>query len=590
MSGRNQLERLSSTGQLLGMAMVIAVSLLAGDPLSAQTAAPAPPSAPPAAATPPAALPASTASSTAAMPLGEDFTKAVFFGKKFADMRDYAAAYQQFAKADSLQPDQAPVLYDMAVVLARSGRYSEAQSKADRYLQLFPNGAERAMVAKLQLELEFQRELQKKRQADQDYGELFARGKFLYSKNDLEGALKQFQDAEQRKPTDAAAVFNQAVVYEKMADFTHAAERFHRYEELDSDSSQKTVTDQRILSIESEISDMKAKIICPFCGLRLLIGQLWCPRCWHGPYLTSTAAWSSRPCVEGASATRVTYYADGRFARNDVLPCLFNGTMLEALRYSAARQRAVQEARKAEGWMYTGDIIQGWKDKLGNEVRFAQGPDYLEKSVTSAGDILLYAAHKATDSTLWLLDREDVLIEGQKYTNRYTFDAQNRLTQQQTQYQNTAACNHLISSTADYNYQSDVLSSVRITGGYDGYTTEGLPHTSWQTTVMYAYDASNRAIKEDLAVAAFDKTYTTKPYGAQRNEIQKIYPSVRYKRPMENMMRSGDLCGTAGSTRLGNQIDLRPFYAISPNLAIALGFGVTRASVTFTYPDSYKLH
>ena len=558
------------------MALAMAIGLVAGSSLRAQT----PPS--PAAAAP-------SAHGTAAMPFSEDFTKAVFFGKKFADMRDYAAAYQQFAKADALQPDQAPVLYDMAVVLARSGRYSEAQSKADRYLQLYPNGPEHALMSKLQLELEFQRELQKKRQADQDYAELFGRGKFLYAKNDLEGALKQFQDAEQRKPTDAAAVFNQAVVYEKMADFTRAAERFHRYEELDSDAAQKTVTDQRILGLESEIGDMKTKIVCPFCGLRLLIGQLWCPRCWHGPYLTSTSVWNSRPCVDGATATRAIYYADGRFARNDVLPCLFSGTMLEALRYTAARQHAVQDARKAEGWSYTGDIIQGWKDKLGNEIRLVQGPDYLEKTVTSAGDILLYAAHKSGDSNLWFLDREDLLIDNQKYTNHYTFDSQNRIAQQQVAYQNTAGCNHLINSTADFVYQNDALTSVKISGGYDGYTTEGLPHTSWQATATYTYDAAGRAVKEDLAMTAFDKTYTTKPYGKQRDEIQKIYPSVRYKRPMENMMRTGDLCGAAGSTTLGNQVDLRPFYAISPNLAIALGFGVTRASVTFTYPDAYKV-
>ena len=287
MNGPQQVRpALSTSARNLATVLAVAIALVAGNPLRAQTpAAPAPSPAAPAAQTTPAQPPSThttaPAASSAAMPFGEEFTKAVFFGKKFADMKDYAAAYQQFAKADALQPDQAPVLYDMAVVLARSGRYSEAQSKADRYLQLYPSGPEHALVSKLQLELEFQRELQKKRQADQDYAALFGRGKFLYAKNDLEGALKQFQDAEQRKPTDAAAVFNEAVVYEKMADFTRAAERFHRYEELEGDSTQKTATDQRILGIESEIGDMKTKLVCPFCGLRFFIGQLWCPRCWQ---------------------------------------------------------------------------------------------------------------------------------------------------------------------------------------------------------------------------------------------------------------------------------------------------------------------
>src|SRR2546423_10958991 len=82
----------------------------------------------------------------AAMPYSEEFAKAVFFGKKFADMKDYTAAYQQFAKADSLQPDVPGVLYDMAALRAKAGRYSEAQAKVDRYNQLFPAGAEKALV------------------------------------------------------------------------------------------------------------------------------------------------------------------------------------------------------------------------------------------------------------------------------------------------------------------------------------------------------------------------------------------------------------------------------------------------------------
>ncbi len=80
----------------------------------------------------------------------EEFTKAVFFGRKFFEMKDYASAYDQFAKADALQPDNPGVLYDMAVLLAKSSRYSEAQTKVDRYLQLFPAGTEKPLVSKLE--------------------------------------------------------------------------------------------------------------------------------------------------------------------------------------------------------------------------------------------------------------------------------------------------------------------------------------------------------------------------------------------------------------------------------------------------------
>jgi Flp pilus assembly protein TadD len=511
----------------------------------------------------------------------DEFGRAVYFAKKFADLKDYAAAYEQFAKADALQPDQPGVLYNMGVLLARAGRYSEAQAKVDRYNKLFPAGAEKPLVTNLQFELDFQRELQKKRQADADYTELFTRGRFLYGKNDLEGARKLFEEAEQKRPADAAPIFNEGVIYEKQGDFAHAAERFHRYEDFLNDADEKAAVDQRLLLLESEMEDMKTKIVCPFCGLRLAIGTTWCHRCWHGPYLANSATWNSRPCVDGASATRATYYADDRFARNETLPCLWNGTMLDALRYTPAKQKAIQQARKSEGWTYTGDVIQG----LGDQARYVQGADYLEKIVAPAGgEILQFAAHKGGAG--WLLDREDSIIDGQKYTSHYTFDAQNRIARQQIEYQNAAACGHLISMTADYGYGGDALTAVKIQGGYDGFAAEGSPRVDWSAIIACTFDAASRVAKEELAVTMMTKTYTAKPIGATREELSRVYPNMRVRKPLENAQR-GDYCATAGTLLLGNAIDLRPFYAISPNLAMQLPFGVTKASVTFTYPDSF---
>jgi tetratricopeptide (TPR) repeat protein len=529
-----------------------------------------PPAPPPA----PATAPAQT----------EEFTKAVFFGKKFFDMHDYASAYDQFAKADALQPDTPAVLYDMAAVLAKAGRYGEAQTKVDRYMQLFPNGAERATVQKLQLELEFQRELQKKRQADESYVELFNRGKFLYTKNDYDGALKVFQDAEQQRPNDAAAIFNEAVIYEKTGDLAKAAERFHRYGDIETDADAKAAVEQRLLVIESELDDMKTKIVCLFCGLKLPAGSTWCPRCWHGPYLTSSAIWSSRPCVDGATAIRATSFSDGRFNKNETLPCLFGAPLREAVRYSPSRQRAIQDARKAEGWTYSGDVIQA----LGDRVRYMQGADYLEKVIApSTGELLTFAAHAAGDAG-WLLDREDLIIDGQKYTARYTFDAGNRIAQEQVDYQNVNACDHLISMTADYTYNGDALQSAKIHGGYEGFVPEGSPHVDWDANVVYVYDANGRLVKEDLTVVSMTKKYAQKPSGSWREDIGKFY-SMRARQPVENVMRVGDLCGTNGTFFLGNPIDLRPFYAMSPNLTMQIPGGVTKATVSFTYPDSYRI-
>jgi Flp pilus assembly protein TadD len=517
----------------------------------------------------------------------DEFAKSVFFGKKFFEMTDYTSAYQQFAKADQLQPDRPGVLYDMAMLLARAGRYSEAQAKVDRYNQLFPAGAEKPLVAKLQLELEFQRELQKKRQADAEYGELFTRGRFLYARNDLTAALKLFQDAEQRRPNDPAAVFNQGVIFEKLGDFARAEERFHRYEDFINDADEKTGVDQRLLVLESEIDDMKTKIVCSFCGHRLAIGTMWCPHCWHGPYITASSISNTRPCVDGASATRATYYAGDRFAKNENLQCLFGGTMLDAIRYTPARQKAVQDARRAEGWTYSGEVLQAWSDKQGNQIRYVHGADYLEKIVSpSGGEILQFAAHKSDAG--WLLDREDMIIDGQKYTSRYTFDAQNRIVVQTVEYQNAAACGHVINMTGDYVYAGDALTSIRIAGAYRGYVAEGAPQVDWQAAITYTYDPQARVTKEDLAVTALTKTYTKKPNGALRDELSRLYPGWHANRPVDNVLRV-DRCALSGTTTIGNAIDLRPFYALAPDLAMQLPFGVTRASVTLTYPDSFKV-
>ncbi|MFP5247146.1 MAG: tetratricopeptide repeat protein, partial [Thermoanaerobaculia bacterium] len=301
----------------------------------------------------------------------EEFNRAVYFGKKFAEREDYASAYEHLAKADALKPDQPAVLYNMGVVLARAGRYSEAQVKVDRYLQLFPDGPEKANVTKLQLELEFQRELQKKKQTDQEYVDLLNRAKFLYGRVELADALKLYQQAEQLRPTDPAPVFNQALIYEKQLDYPKAIERFRRYAELEADLQAKASIDERVYELQREVNDMQTKIVCSFCGRKLPAEATWCERCWHGPYLVKSAVWNSRPCRDGASATRATYFSDGRFNRNDVLPCLYKGaSLLESLRYSPSRQKDIQNARKAEGWTYAGDVLQGWADKAGNSIRF----------------------------------------------------------------------------------------------------------------------------------------------------------------------------------------------------------------------------
>lgn len=540
---------------------------------------------PPPAALPPAAPPTAVTDATV-----EEFEKAAFFGKKFFDLKEYGSAFDQFAKAEAIRPDHPAVLYNMALVLAKAGRFAEAQVRVDRYNQLYPAGVEKPLVTKLQYELEFQRELEKTRQANQDYVELFNRGKYHYGRNDLDAALKTFQEAEQRRPNDPAAAFNQGVVYEKKGDLAKAVERFRRYAELELDPQLKANVDQRIYALDTEIGDMRTKLVCSFCGHRIAEGSTWCHRCWRGPYTASSPVWNSRPCVEGATATRSTFFLDNRLHKNDALTCMIpGGTMREALRYSPTLQRSIQDARKAEGWTYQGEVIQGWADRQGNQVRYIQGPDHLERIVsTSTGETLDFESHAGPNGRR-LLDREDIVIDGQKYTSRYTFDAEGRIASQTVTYRNTAACNHLISMTANFTYDNDRLASATIDGGYDGFPAEGAPSTKWQVTVAYNYDPAGRLVKEDLTLASFQKTYAQRAHGQLREEVTRMYVTMRPKRPIESAIRLGDLCATSGNQLLSNLIDLRPFYTMSPNLAIALPLGVTRASVAFTYPESFAV-
>lgn len=510
----------------------------------------------------------------------EEFKKAMYFAKSFFEMSQFADAYEYFVRADAIQPDQPTVLYDMALVLAKTGRYSEAQVKVDRYKQLYPAGAERSLVDQLQLKLEFQRELQRKRQENQEYTDLFTKGRFLYGKNDLDAALKLFQEAEQRRASEPAALYDQGLVYEKLGDFARAAERYRRYLELETDSEQKGTLDQHIVNLEGELEEMGTKLVCSFCGHRIERGATWCHRCWHGPYTTAPA--SAQACVPGSSATRALFFAGDRFFRNETLSCVVGGPIGEALRYSPSRQRSIQDARKAEGWIFNGEIIQGWRGRDGEEIRYAQGAEYLERIDSPAtGEILTFSAHKL--GTQWALDREETLIDGQKFVSRYTFDGNGHIQQQEVEFQNASGCNHLVSMTADFTWQGDRMTAATIRGGYDGFVTEGSPRTDWQVNVVNAFDDAGRIAKEDLVVATFTKTYAAKPQGPERDVVNTLYPSMRVRKPMTDMIRTGDLCGVSNGRTLSNAIDLRPFMVAMPDLAMALPNGVAHVTVTHVY-------
>jgi Tfp pilus assembly protein PilF len=525
---------------------------------------------------PPAPAPAATK---------DEIERDLYIAANFFSMGDYPSAYERLTRAESLAAEHPGILYNMAVVLAKLQRYSESQARIDRYRQLFPEGAESDLLKQLEFALDFQRELQKKRQEDSNYMELFNRGKFLVMKGEFDEAMKIYQQAESQRPEDPAIAYNQAIAFEKRGEFRKATERLRRYLELQQGADDKSAIDAKIFALETEINDMQTKIVCPYCGHKLDSAATWCHRCWHGPYYVDSARWNSRACD---SATRTTLWSDGRVARNEDLPCSLKGkTWREALRYTPTKQRAIQAARKAEGWTYSGDVLQSWADAQGNQVQLDQG-DYLRRWASNAtGEILDYEARKGPKG-VWLLDREDLMIEGVRFQKFYTFDEQGRISQERVAYQNAAACNHLIAVTADYMWDKSEVASVRFRSYYDGYAVEGSPQVEWIGNLNFLYDASGKVEKEDFIVASAQKTYTQRPVGAMRDEVGRLYAGMRVKKPTD-ILRRGDLCFSAGSMLLGNPIDLRPFYTISPNSSAVLQFGSTQMTIAFTYPVGFAI-
>lgn len=516
----------------------------------------------------------------------DDFGRAITFGSKFFSIGEFGSALEQFSRADAILPNHPGVLFNTALALARLGRYSDAQQKLDTYRQLYPAGAEIDKVKALQMELDFERELQRKQQENQSYVEFFNRAKFAYDRGDYAAAARLFSEAEQQRPDDAAAVFNQALAFEAAGDYQRAVERLRKYQAI-AGAAHKSDVDQKIFMLESEINDVHSSIVCSFCGYKLAKGSLWCPRCWHGPYAITSGVFNTRTCGPAAATTRTTYYANNRVEKNEDLQCLLkNGPLPEEIRYSRAKQRAIQQARRDQGWIYAGDVLDSFKDKDGNVIRLVQG-ESLEKLLNvTTGEVFAFSGRQSGGK--WFLDSEEFSIDGQKFVKHYTYDANGRIATETVRYQNKQACGHVIQAVATYNYVGDRPMTVALKGGYQGYETEGAPQVEWTGTVSFFYDPDGRLTKEEFSLDTFNKTYTKKAFGPIRDQIEQIYPQMRLRKP-HDIKSKGDVCSIVGPKVVTNPVDLRPFYSVAPDLAIMLPAGVQKVTVNVSYPKDFVL-
>lgn len=517
----------------------------------------------------------------------EQFVRSARFASRYHQIGDLESSLEQLQAADAIVPDHPAILHNLAVVYLQTGRYREAQDQIGRYLDLYPRGAHADQMMSMQIDLDFQKDLQSRVEKTQSYIELVNRASFEFEQGDYESALEKFQQAEELDPEDPAPVFNQAVALEAMGDYQGAREKLRRFLAISSTPDMRSEADRRIFMLEQEISARRADLVCAFCGWRLTPGQYWCPRCWHGPYLAQEARFNTRPCGVGASATRASYYRDGRVALNEPLACLYQGeNMLEALRYSRIRQRAIQQERQSDGWSYEDDVIVALEDG-GEEVVELEQRDYLRYLVAeSSGVALQYGADQIGD-VFYLLD-EDLSIDGRFYRKHYTYDASGRIVREDVSYRAVSNCGHFVQMSADYVYEGERLARVDLSGEIKGFSYEGHPATSWRGPLVFNYDSSGRVTSEVFTVEEFTKVVTERPERKWDRLFDRVYPGWRRNRPIELVNRA-DYCGVEGSRLVSNRIDLRPFYSISPSMAMVLENGVARVEVTYTYPSGFTL-
>lgn len=516
----------------------------------------------------------------------EDFLGAVTFGKRYYEAGDLSSSFERLTAAEQILPGHPAVLYNVAVVLAKLGRFADAQNKIETYKALFPGGEEMALIRALQIDLDWSRDAKRRAQENQTYIELFNRARFSFDSGDHSQALARFKQAEQLKPDDAPAAFNQAVCLEALGDYTGAIERLRHFLSLDAGSEHRSSVDEKINLLTLEVDDQRNRILCGFCGRKLSASGAWCPDCGHGPFLPQSAQWNSRSCATGASATRTTSYPSGRLHQNEDLPCLYEGSYATALRYTAPRRLAIQAARKTEGWTFESGRISAFKDR-DSAIALKQDGEHLSRiDSPSSGDWLKFSGQMSGNSR-WLVGDEERILNGQRYRKRYVYDESGRISRETVQYQGANRCGNIIETSADWIYEGDRLKRIALQGGYEGYLSEGSPKVHWAGTVTFSYDENGLLLQEELALESWTKTFAKMP-GEARRMIERYYPGHRGK--AVDMLQKGDICGVAGTQVITNLIDLRAFDAWSPNLALVLPPGITRATVSFTYPEGYTFN
>jgi tetratricopeptide (TPR) repeat protein len=511
----------------------------------------------------------------------EEFALSVDFGRRFFDSGNHSAALGFFEKADSLVRDQPGVLVNMALVLVKLKRYDEAQQRLQRYFHLYSGGPEASTAQALSREIQFAIEVRTRRRNEIEYQSLFTKARFLAQEGSLRAALEGFEAAQQIFTDDPPLLFNQAVIHEALGDYQKATEMYRRY--LTSGPVERQTVEAKIFELEREIVDMRTRLMCTFCGEKLAPGARWCHRCWHGPYDISAEGWNSRACAGGLRVTRTLFGAQGPI-KSEQLPCLYDASSIrDLLQYHPNRRQAVRDQRRREGWQVSQN---GWLDsrssESGDQLKMVQG-EYLEAlHLPPDGEVIPFQA-ALSDDYIWLLQQEPFASDDVLFWKSYGYDENGSIVRESATWE-SAECRHAINLDAEWKVGPTGVESGSIRGGYKGYRPEGYPATDWRISVQRKIDEQGRLRSDTLVVDSFQKTLAAKPTGHTAAALRRIYPRLRAKRPFD-LLTDGDACGTKGTMRIEEPIDLRALYVHFPALAMKLPPGVARVIVDYEYPE-----
>ena len=516
--------------------------------------------------------------STLTLAQEQELLAAATFGSRFYESGDFPAALEQFRAAEKLVPAHPAVLFNLAVVLARMGRYDDAQIKVHTYRALYPDGEEIPQVLELQVDLDWVRELKKRSDIERAYLGLFASGRSAFEAGDYRRAADAFRQAQSTRPADSPAAFNQAVSLEAIGDYEGAIALLAS---IDTPAVDRSLIDSRIALLQAEIADSKSHTVCGFCGRKLPSSGGHCPDCGRGPFLPSSPQWNTRSCSPGAEARRTMYLVNEQLHGSEQLSCLHPGTWEAALRYSSPKRRSIVAARTVDGWTYRENRISAFR--AGEEtIELVKERDRLSRILSPSSGWVLDISGQSQNDGRWLVTAEDRLIDGQQFQKRTEYDAAGRITREHVSYQGANSCGNMIDIRAEWAWDGERLNSIALSGGYEGYATEGSPVTQWTGKVNFTYSADGRLQIEELGIERFEKRYTKLPRDLKR-VLEPHYPGIRRDEQID-LLPGGDVCGTPGGTPVRNPIDLRAFDAWSPNLAVLLPTGVSRISVRFAYP------